>query len=143
MSIQAVVPFEINGEKLYTHTSWFSEKQYNAWTNIPIENSNLAFYFSLSTVSIAAIVNFHLIQVLRRTALVRSFASSYGRIIVGAAGSVGGAYLGYLGLLKAQESSEINRVVSKNECGSTPLWRKEELVVNLRERDYKTFMTRR
>lgn len=57
MSIQAVVPFEINGEKLYTHTSWFSEKQYNAWSSIPVENRNLALYFSLSTVGVAAIVS--------------------------------------------------------------------------------------
>jgi hypothetical protein len=56
MSIQSVVPFEVNGERLYTHTSWFSEKQYNAWSNIPVENKNLALYFSLSTVGIAAIV---------------------------------------------------------------------------------------
>jgi hypothetical protein len=56
---------------------------------------------------------------------------------------VAGGYLGFLALLKAQEGGEINRVVSKNECGSTPLWRKEEQVVNLREHDYKTFMARR
>ena len=34
-------------------------------------------------------------------------------------------------------------MVAKNECGSTPLWRKEEQVVNLREKDYKAFMSRR
>lgn len=56
MSVQAVVPFDFNGQQFYTHTSWFSEKQYNAWTNIPKENQNLALYFSLSTVSIFAIV---------------------------------------------------------------------------------------
>lgn len=56
---------------------------------------------------------------------------------------MGGSYLGFLAVLKAQESGEINRVVAKNECGSTPLWRKEDAVVNLRERDYKTFMSRR
>lgn len=53
------------------------------------------------------------------------------------------AYLGWLAVLKTQETGEIERVVLKNECGSTPLWRKEEQVVNLRERDYKTFMSRR
>jgi hypothetical protein len=56
MSIQSVVPFEINGETLYTHTSWFSERQYNAWFNIPRENKNLALYFSLSAFGVAAIV---------------------------------------------------------------------------------------
>jgi hypothetical protein len=56
MSVQAVVPFNFNGEKFFTHTSWFSEKQYNAWKNIPEENKNLAFYYGLSTVSLFAIV---------------------------------------------------------------------------------------
>ena len=56
MSVQAVVPFDFNGEKFFTHTSWFSEKQYNAWANIPEENKNLAFYYGLSTVSLFAIV---------------------------------------------------------------------------------------
>jgi hypothetical protein len=56
MSVQAVVPFSVDGEQLYTHTSWFSERQYNAWTNIPKENQNLALYFGLSTVGIFAIV---------------------------------------------------------------------------------------
>jgi hypothetical protein len=82
-------------------------------------------------------------QFLRRTALLRAFTGSYGKILTGAAGAVGGSYLGFLGLLKAQEGGEISRVVAKNECGSTPLWRKEDQVVNLRERDYKTFMSRR
>jgi hypothetical protein len=74
---------------------------------------------------------------------VHAFTGSYGKIVTGAAVSVGGRYLGFLALLKAQESSEINRVVSKNECGSTPLWRRQDQVVNLRESDYKTFMSRR
>lgn len=84
-----------------------------------------------------------LTQLLRRTPIVRAFGSSYGKLFTGVAGSIGGSYLGYLALLKSQESGEINRVVSKNECGSTPLWRREDQVVNLRERDYKTFMSRR
>ena len=56
MSVQAVVPFNINGEQFYTHTSWFSEKQYNSWNNIPVENKNLALYFGLSTIGVAGIV---------------------------------------------------------------------------------------
>lgn len=36
MSIQSIVPLQYNGEQFYTHTSWFSEKQYNAWTSIPL-----------------------------------------------------------------------------------------------------------
>lgn len=58
MSIQAVVPFDINGDKFFTHSSWFSEKQHNAWLNIPKENHNLAFYYSLSTVSVLSIVKY-------------------------------------------------------------------------------------
>lgn len=54
--LQAAVPFTFNGEKFYTHTSWFSEKQYSGWTHIPNENKNLAFYYSLSTVSLIGIV---------------------------------------------------------------------------------------
>lgn len=73
----------------------------------------------------------------------RAFTTSYGRLLLGVTGSVGGSYVGFLGLLKAQEGGEISRVVAKNECGSTPLWRREDHVVNLRERDYKTFMSRR
>lgn len=57
MSVQAVVPFEINGERFFTHTSWLSEKQYNAWSSIPEENKNLALYYSLTTASLFAIVN--------------------------------------------------------------------------------------
>jgi uncharacterized protein YfbU (UPF0304 family) len=80
---------------------------------------------------------------LRKTALVRSFTGSYGKVFTGLLGSTGGAYLGYLALLKSQEGSEVNRVVSKNECAATPLWQKEDQVVNLREKDYKKFMSRR
>lgn len=65
-------------------------------------------------------------QLLRRSALLRAFTGSYGKIVTGSAGAVGGTYLGFLAFLKAQEGSEINRVVAKNECGSTPLWRKED-----------------
>jgi hypothetical protein len=64
-------------------------------------------------------------------------------LLIGVGGSIVGGYIGFLGLLKAQEDSEFNRIVSKNECGTTPLWTKEEAVVNLREKDYKTFMARR
>lgn len=55
-TVQAIVPYEINGEKYFTHTSWFSERQYRAFHNIPVENNNLALYFGLSTVACAAIV---------------------------------------------------------------------------------------
>ena len=41
MSVQAIVPFEINGQKFYTHTSWLSEKQYNAWNSIPNKTETL------------------------------------------------------------------------------------------------------
>ena len=54
-----------------------------------------------------------------------------------------GSYFGWWGLLKAQESSEYTRLVSRNDCAATPLWRKEDQVVNLREKDYKIFMKRR
>ena len=60
MSIQAIVPFSINGENFFTHTSWFSEKQYNGWSSVPEENKNLAFYYSLSTISLVGIVSLHL-----------------------------------------------------------------------------------
>jgi len=56
MSVQAIIPITLNGEKYFTHTSWFSEKQYNAWTYIPTENKHLAFYYSLSVVSLVGIV---------------------------------------------------------------------------------------
>jgi len=55
---QAVIPFSVNGENFYTHTSWFSEKQYNGWASIPQENKNLACYYALSTVAVAGIVAF-------------------------------------------------------------------------------------
>ena len=58
MSLQSIVPISINGESFYTHTSWFSEKQYNGWSSIPAENKNLAFYYSLSTISLIGIVIF-------------------------------------------------------------------------------------
>ncbi len=57
MSLQSIVPYHLNGEQYFTHTSWFSEKQYNAWNNIPIENHNLAIYSGLSTVAVIGIVN--------------------------------------------------------------------------------------
>lgn len=56
MTFQSIVPFTFNGETLYTHSSWFSEKQYNGWSSIPQENKNLAFYYSLSTLSLVGIV---------------------------------------------------------------------------------------
>jgi hypothetical protein len=82
-------------------------------------------------------------QFFRRSTLIRSLFTSYGKITTGVAGTAIGSYLGWLAVLKSQEGSEIQRVVLKNECGSTPLWRREDHVVNLRERDYKTFMSRR
>ena len=33
--------------------------------------------------------------------------------------------------------------MTRNDCGSTPVWKNPEAVVNLREKDYKTFMNRR
>jgi len=69
MSIQAVVPFDINGDKFFTHSSWFSEKQHNAWVNIPVENKNLALYYSLSTVSLIGIVKYQLLSFYAETAL--------------------------------------------------------------------------
>ncbi len=105
MSVQAVVPFEINGEQFFTHTSWFSEKQYNAWTSIPIENKNLAFYYALSTVSLFGIVILHSTQFFRRTPVIRSVFSSYGKLLIGAGGSLVGTYIGWLSILKSQESS--------------------------------------
>ena len=56
MSVQAAVPFSFKGENYFTHTSWFSEKQYNGWASIPSENHNLAFYYSLSAVAFTSIV---------------------------------------------------------------------------------------
>ena len=56
MSIQSIVPLQYNGEQFYTHTSWFSEKQYNAWTSIPLENHNLSAYYAFSTLAVLAIV---------------------------------------------------------------------------------------
>ena len=58
MSAQAVIPYSLNGENFFTHTSWFSQKQYNGWSSIPEENKNLAFYYSLSTISLVGIVIF-------------------------------------------------------------------------------------
>jgi hypothetical protein len=74
---------------------------------------------------------------------VQSVFSSYGKIFAGVGGSLVGAYFGWYALLKTQEGSEIERVVSKNECGATPLWKDEAKVVNLRELEYKIFMSRR
>lgn len=82
-------------------------------------------------------------QFFRKTSLVRTAFTSYGKIFTAAAATLGGGYLGWLALLKSQERDEFIRVVKKNECGSTPLWRNEESVVNLRDKDYKTFMSRR
>ena len=56
MSIQSIVPLQFNGEQFYTHTSWFSEKQYNAWTSIPLENRNLSAYYAFSTLAVLGIV---------------------------------------------------------------------------------------
>ena len=72
-----------------------------------------------------------------------SFFNSYRNVVTGFGVAATAGYLGWLALLKTTEGSEIDRVVSKNECGSTPLWKKETAVVNLRDRDYKTFMARR
>jgi hypothetical protein len=69
--------------------------------------------------------------------------NSYRNSITGFGVAATAGYLGWLALFKTTEGGEIDRVVSKNECGSTPLWKKEAAVVNLREKDYKTFMARR
>jgi hypothetical protein len=55
--VHGVVPLVLDGETLYTHSTWFSEKQYNGWLSIPTENWNLAAYSSLSTVSFFGIVS--------------------------------------------------------------------------------------
>lgn len=44
-----VIEYKNAGETLFTHTSWFSERQINAWKNIPAENKNLALYYGLAT----------------------------------------------------------------------------------------------
>ena len=69
--------------------------------------------------------------------------SSLGKLVFGIGGGVTGGYIGWLALLKSQEGCEISKVVLKNECGSTPLWKSEDKVVNLREKDYSNFMSRR
>jgi len=56
---------------------------------------------------------------------VRSFTGSYGKILAGVGGAYIGSYLGWWALLKAQESSEYTRLVSRNDCAATPLWRSE------------------
>ena len=52
-------------------------------------------------------------------------------------------YLGWLGAFRSQQDSEISLLVSRNDNNSMPLWTSEDAVVNLREKDYKTFMQRR
>lgn len=54
--VHGVVPLKVNGETLFTHSTWFSEKQYNGWISVPTENKNLALYSSLSTVAFFGIV---------------------------------------------------------------------------------------
>lgn len=65
----AVVPFTFKGEQFYTHTSWFSENQYNAWSSIPAENKNLALYYGISTIGVVGIVNHHQCSFSERTPL--------------------------------------------------------------------------
>lgn len=86
---------------------------------------------------------FIVIQLLRKTTAVKSVFTSLGKTVLGISGGIVGGYIGWYGVLKSQEGSEIYRVVLKNECGTTPLWKSEDSVVNLREKDYKTFMSRR
>lgn len=54
----SVIDYKINGETFYTHETWLSSRQRRAWHNIPQENSNLAIYYTLSTVAVVAIVIF-------------------------------------------------------------------------------------
>lgn len=82
-------------------------------------------------------------QFFRRTALVQSIFTSYNKILLATGGSLFAGYVGWLGVLRSQQGSEFNRLVTRNDCGSTPVWKNPEAVVNLREKDYKTFMNRR
>jgi hypothetical protein len=83
MSLQAVVPYDIEGNKFFTHTSWFSEKQHNAWVNIPVENRNLAFYYSLSTVSLIGIVNVRSLSFYAEVVRCSRFSRVTGRSLLG------------------------------------------------------------
>lgn len=57
----SIIDYKINGETFYTHETWLSFRQRRAWNNIPKENSNLAIYYALGTVAVAAIVAFFLL----------------------------------------------------------------------------------
>lgn len=52
----SIIDYKVNGETFYTHETWLSSRQRRAWQNVPTENKNLAFYYALSTLAVAAIV---------------------------------------------------------------------------------------
>lgn len=54
----SIIDYKVNGETFYTHETWLSSRQRRAWHNVPTENKNLAFYYALSTLAVAAIVIF-------------------------------------------------------------------------------------
>ena len=82
-------------------------------------------------------------QFLRKSPLLRPFSGSYAKVLTGLGGGSVAGYLLWLSAFKSQESSEIATLVARNDNNCLPLWAKQESVVNLRERDYKTFMKRR
>lgn len=53
----SVIDYKFNGETYFTNENWLSLRQRRAWHNIPLENNNLAFYYTLSTLAVLAIVN--------------------------------------------------------------------------------------
>lgn len=54
----SIIDYKVNGETFYTHETWLSSRQRRAWHNVPAENKNLAVYYALSTLAVAAIVTF-------------------------------------------------------------------------------------
>lgn len=54
----SIIDYKVNGETFYTHETWLSSRQRRAWHHVPTENKNLAFYYALSTLAVAAIVIF-------------------------------------------------------------------------------------
>lgn len=55
----SVIDYKINGETYYTHETWLSLRQRNAFHNIPLENKSLSVYYALSTLAVVAIVIFY------------------------------------------------------------------------------------
>lgn len=92
--VHGVVPLKVNGETLFTHSTWFSEKQYNGWISVPTENKNLALYSSLSTVAFFGIV-------FRNSSIVKTAFSSLSKLAAMTTGSVVVSYLGWYGYFQA------------------------------------------